>query len=494
METNVEKTPDVRSRPAQDPRARIDCSRLQSIAVDCSRPTSQAQPPLRLLLVLPDGRIHKLRVGPLHMSFREAPLTLTTLAALVPDDLSVSTRLADESVDSVPFEETFDLVGISCLTGTSRRAYQIADRFRRAGATVVLGGVHVSLRPDEARCHANSIVTGFAETVWPQLLRDFAAGRLQPVYEGGKGTVTGLPLPRRDLQRRFGYVMPNTVLATRGCRGGCEFCTVPAVPFGWQTRPVHEVIDDIRSLPGTRFAFSDVSLVEDRDYALELFAALTPLRKKWGGLCTTRVGNDDELLQAMADSGCSFLLIGFESVVPDALPGLRKAFNHVDAYKALMAKLHALGITVQGCFIFGTDNDQRDVFERTVQMVEELKIDIPRYAIFTPYPGTRAYHRLRQEGRLLHEDWQFYDTQHVVFEPANMSPEQLHTGFVEAYRQTYRLDSVLRRTLGAPQFPITFVGNLAYRLYIRRLQRTYAAQHLTGFGRDLVASPVTART
>jgi radical SAM superfamily enzyme YgiQ (UPF0313 family) len=426
---------------------------------------------MKLLLATADGRIHRLRYGRYATSFREAPLTLTTLAGLVPAELGATIRIADASVQPVPLDEPFDLVGISCITGTALGAYALADRFRRRGIPVVLGGVHVALCPDEAAQHADAIVIGFAEQAWPQLLRDFAAGRMAPVYRQEGSDLRGLPLPRRDLQRRFGYMMPNTVFATRGCKGICEFCAVPAVPFGWHMRPVGEVIEEVRRLPGRRFAFNDVNLIEDGEYARELFAALIPLRRQWGGLATTKIGQDPELLDLMVRSGCAYLLLGFESLASRALDNLGKAFNHPEEYRVVCQALHERGIVIQGCFIFGMDTDTRDVFSTTVAAVNELQIDIPRYAIFTPYPATRAYHRLKAENRLLHEHWPSYDTQHVVFRPQNMTPEELDAGFIRAWSETFSLRSIAHRISWRRQFPVACVGNLAYRLYVHRLRR-----------------------
>jgi radical SAM superfamily enzyme YgiQ (UPF0313 family) len=426
---------------------------------------------MKLLLATADGRIHRLRYGRYATSFREAPLTLTTLAALVPVELEATIRIADASVQPVPLDEPFDLVGISCITGTAFGAYALADHFRRRGIPVVLGGVHVALCPDEAAQHADAIVIGFAEQTWPQLLRDFAAGKMAKVYRQEGSDLRGLPLPRRDLQRRFGYMMPNTVFATRGCKGVCEFCAVPAVPFGWHMRPVGEVVEEVRRLPGRRFAFNDVNLVEDREYARELFSALIPLRKQWGGLATTRIARDPELLDLMVRSGCAYLLLGFESLANRALDDLGKAFNDPEDYPLVCRTLHERGIVIQGCFIFGMDTDTTDVFRATVAAVNDLQIDIPRYAIFTPFPATRAYQRLQAEKRLLHEHWPSYDTQHVVFQPQNMTPEELDAGFIRAWSETFTLASIAHRISRRRQLAVAALGNLAYRLYVRRLQR-----------------------
>ena len=420
---------------------------------------------MKLLLLMPDARIHRLKLGPFCMSFREAPLTMTTLAALTPTDVDAEITLIDESIQRVPKNKNFDLVAISCLTGTALRAYEWARHFRERGAVVVLGGIC----PEEAAQHADAIMTGFSEFTWPQMIRDFAAGALNPRYDGGRGDVTRLPSPRRDLQKRFAYAMPNTVCATRGCGCDCSFCSIPAADYGWQTRPIDHVIDEIRLLPARRFTFNDVNLLQDRDYALELLNALTPLHKKWGGLATVDTAEDPELLNALQKAGCQYLLCGFESLSSASLSSINKGFNQIGDYKKSMEAFHAHGISIQGCFIFGLDDDHHDIFEHTVEAVNELKVDIPRYAISTPYPGTKLFQRLEQEGRLLHKHWTHYDTQHVVFQPTHMSPKELDAGFRKAYAQTFRTNAIRARTISSPHPLITYIGNLAYRRYLKRL-------------------------
>jgi radical SAM superfamily enzyme YgiQ (UPF0313 family) len=350
---------------------------------------------LNIRLIMPDARIHKLKLGPLDLSFREAPLTLTTLAALVPESIKAKIRIVDMSVgQAVPYDRRYDLVGISLLTGTAPQGYAIADQFLKTGTTVVLGGVHVTLMPEEASRHSSAIVVGFAEQTWPLLLQDFAHNRLKKIYSAKQPELSGLPAARRDLQKNFGYMVPNTVFATRGCRGGCEFCSVPAAKFGWHKRPVGEVIDEIRQIRSRRIAFNDVHLTEDTDYAKELFSAMIPLRKKWGGLASTRVADDLELLMLMRKSGCRFLLIGFESSHDAALAYMQKGGSRIAMFRNVVQRLHDLEIIIQGCFIFGTDQDEKKVFRDTVDFVNELKIDIPRDAHYNPDPNTVHYRRL----------------------------------------------------------------------------------------------------
>ncbi len=424
---------------------------------------------MKLLLLMPDAKIHRMKFGGLCVSFREAPLTLTTLAALTPGDVKIT--LIDESIQRVPENECFDLVAISCLTGTSLRAYKWAAHFQNQKATVVLGGIHVSLCPEEAKQHADSIMTGFSESTWPEMIRDFSAGKLKPRYDGFRGDMSDLPQPRRDLQKRFGYAMPNAVAATRGCSFGCSFCSVPAADYGWQTRPVENVVDEISKIPARRFTFNDVNLLGDRNYALELLEAIRPLNKLWGGLAVVSTAADTEILEALQHAGCQYLLCGFESLSESSLNSIDKGFNKVEDYRSCMDAFHEYGISIQGCFIFGLDDDHKDIFDQTVDMVNELKVDIPRYAISTPYPKTELFKKMEKEGRLLHKHWTHYDTQHVVFQPQHMSPEELDKGFQHAYRQTFKLNAIKARTKSSPHPLITAVGNLAYRHYLKRLKR-----------------------
>lgn len=425
----------------------------------------------RLLIILPDGRIHKLKLGAFNKSFREAPLTATFLAALVPPDLGFDIDIADESIGQNPYKQQVDLVAISCLTGTCLRAYELADHYRTKNIPVVLGGVHVTLLPDEAAAHADAIVTGFAEKTWPQLLRDFVAGTMQKVYSDATDHYQGLPHPRRDLQKNSGYMVPNVVSATRGCMGTCDFCSVYAARFGWHKRPIAEVIDEIRQIPAKRIVFNDVSMGEDMDHFKELLRALAPLKKQWGGLVSTKVFNDPEIPALLQKSGCVYLLIGFESLNDYSLKRIKKGFNKFEEYKRIIDIMHRHRIVLMGCFIFGFDDDDKTIFEQTLDFVNDYKVDIPRYAIYTPYPKTDLFMRLKADDRLLHQHWRHYDTQHVVFRPQHMTPEELDAGFIWAYEKTFTLASSFKRTARSSlNFPITFGGNMAYNIYINRLK------------------------
>lgn len=427
---------------------------------------------MKLLLIMPDAHMHTLRVGPFVRSMREMPLSICTLAALTPPHPDIEIKLVDGSVDPIPLDYAADLVGISVITGCANSAYALADHYRQRQIPVVLGGVHVTILPGEALNHADAILIGRAEGVWPKLIEDFRAGRMERVYheEPISEMLLNVPSPRRDLHRRSGYMVPNAIQATRGCKKVCDFCTVPAVWPKYLRRPVADVIRDIRGTRGRFIAFNDVSIAEDPEYAKELFTAMIPLRKQWGGLATVDIVHDPELLVLMKASGCRYLLFGFESESQATLKTIRKGFNRSVDYAEVIRTMHELGISVQGCFVFGFDHDTKEVFQRTVERVNELKIDIPRYSLYTPYPGTELFRRLQGEERILSYNWDDYDTMHVVIQPQLMSPLELYDGFKWAYQETFKLGNIVSRMRGVnTNSLINFIGNLTYRTFVRRL-------------------------
>ena len=407
---------------------------------------------------------------------RYAPLTLTTLASLVPPDIAADIQLIDEGIDEiVPDAIDADLVGISAITGTAPRAYEIAGVLRRRGIPVVLGGVHPTLAPDEAMCHADAVAVGYAEESWPRLLRDFVAGRMAPRYDQDPNlSLAGLPFPRRDLFNGGMVNVAHTLEATRGCIYQCDFCVVPAAWGRPLQKPVADVVADIRQMRAKRVIFLDLNLIADVPYAKELFTALVPLNVQWGGLATTTIAWDDELLDLAARSGCRGLLIGFESLNQAALVETKKAFNMRRDYHEVVRKIRDRRIALMGCFVFGFDNDTLDSFDETVEFVMAARMDLPRYAIAVPFPGTGLYRRLKAEGRITTEDWSLYDGQHVVFEPRNMTAGQLLHHTRRAWTTTYSYRSILKRLGGSrTRLSMSIPANLGYRFYAYRLDTFY---------------------
>ena len=244
--------------------------------------------PMKIALLSPRGPLYRHKTGIFKKSLRYMPLTLPTLAALTPPELNAGLRLFDEGIEDIPMDLEADLIGISAITGSSARAYELADHFRRQGKCVVLGGVHPTLLPDEAARHADSVVVGYAEDSWPQLLHDFRDGKLQSRYRQQPGLLLGgRPLPRRDLLPDGNFTVGHTLEATRGCIHKCNFCVVPTAWGRPLQHPVGEVIQDIKNMRARRLIFMDLNLIADKEYAKELFRALIPLKVTWGGTKTT---------------------------------------------------------------------------------------------------------------------------------------------------------------------------------------------------------------
>jgi radical SAM superfamily enzyme YgiQ (UPF0313 family) len=432
---------------------------------------------LRIALLCPRGPLYRHRGGIWKKTMRYAPLTLTTLASLIPPEIPAEVTLLDEGVDEIDSTRIdADLIGITAITGTAPRAYELASEFRARGIPVVLGGVHPTLMPEEACRHAESVVVGYAEESWPQLLRDFVAGRMLRRYDQSPQLkLDNLPFPRRDLYKSGMVNVAETIEATRGCIFQCEFCVVPAA---WGSRPlqkpVGDVIADLRQMGARRAIFLDLNLIADFAYARELFAALIPLKLRWAGLVTTMIAWDEELLDLAARSGCRGLLIGFESLDQKALDESKKSFNMRKDYRLVVDRVHDRGIAIMGCFVFGFDSDTLETFDHTVDFVMESRMDLPRYAIAVPFPATALFRRLKAQSRILTEDWSLYDGQHVVFEPKNMSPGQLLQQTGRAWKKTYEYKSIARRVLGSgTRMLVSGAANLGYRFYANNLDKFY---------------------
>lgn len=429
---------------------------------------------MKIALLSPAGAMHRYN-GMFHKGLHYAPITLALLAALVPKEINAEVKIYDETADAIPLDLDADLVAITCITGTSSRCYKYADYFRSRGKTVILGGVHPSLMPEEAMTHADSVIVGLGEDNFPRAILDYQDGCLKKVYYQERCTdIAGRPLPRKDLLNKKKYISLNTVEAVRGCNHSCTFCAYPAA-FGQRvmTRPVSDVIAEIKSFRGKEVIFPDVNLIADVKYAKELFTAMIPLKKWWFGLTTTAIGHNDELLEIFRKSGCKGLLIGFESVNQETQKNIRKGQNRVHEYKDLMDKLHRKGIMVMGCFAFGSDEDKQDVFKRTVDLCIEAKIDLPRFSIITPFPGTEFYRELEQEGRIVERDYAMYDVEHCVYQPRHMTKEELEAGIAWAWKEVYSVKNIFKRldlTKIKTIKSVYMLLNIGYRKYAKEFE------------------------
>ncbi len=425
---------------------------------------------MKIALLSPAGAMHRY-TGSFKKAIHYAPLTMTSLASIIDDHVTAEIALYDETIEAIPLDIEADLIMITAITGTAPRSYRFADYYRSRGITVVLGGVHPTLLPEEAKAHADAVLIGFAELTVPRMIKDFLNRSLQHFYRADNQKSFRFAVPKRSLLAPGRYITNSSLEASRGCSNDCSFCAVNAL-YGqhFYRRDIDEIIADIASLNTKNILFVDVNLIADRNFALQLFKALIPLKKWWYGLTTADIVNDDELFKALVKSGCKGLLIGFEAVAKASLSAINKFRNKTVDYSEMMKKLHAAGIAVNGTFCFGTDGDDADVFERTVDMVEKLQIDLPRYSILTPFIGTPLYRQLAEQKRITDHNWAMYDVQHVVYQPKHMTQQQLMDGFVWAWRQTYSKKGIFRR-IARPNLllPLGIITNFAYRHYADRL-------------------------
>lgn len=371
------------------------------------------------------------------------PLNLALLAAHTPERYDL--KIVDEAIEDIDFNADADLVAITCMTPLAPRAYEISARFMARGTPVVMGGIHVSMSPDEAAGHADAIVIGEGEAVWPELLKDFDGGRMKKRYAASAPPdITDLPAPRRDLLKK-GYFV-QTMQTSRGCPYNCNFCSVTRFNGGrYRLRNIDGVIREAAGMKDKRFFIIDDNVIGPGANAFgrtfELFDRLKDVGKVWAGQTCLNIVEQEGLLKAASRSGARAFLIGFESIQPGALSDMNKSVNlrpNTKNFKEAVKKIHDNGIAIVGGFMFGTDHDTKDAFNRTVDFIMDARIDAVQLSIMTPLPGTVLYKQLQDEGRLLYtdypKDWERYNIFEPVFEPKNMTPDELYSGLLGAYK------------------------------------------------------------
>ncbi len=372
-------------------------------------------------------------------------LGLLILEALTPPGFEVT--IFDEANQKfVDFKEA-DLVGISVLTASARRAYEIADQYRQMGIPVVLGGVHVSALPEEAALHADSVVLGEADNIWPKLLKDFEAGKLEKRYQVEKyPSLQGLPQPRWELIDGPAYWPPQgnlySVQATRGCPNSCNFCNVTRM-FGrnFRTRPIPEVIKELESIPIPRITIIDDNILGHPGYAKELLTAMIPLEKRWVCQASLSKASEEDILKLLQASGCQYLHIGIETINPQNINFINKRINKTEEYRESIKRIHDHGIQIIGSFIIGLDFDDESVFEAILNFIQTNKIFLPIINILTPFPGTELFQKFQSENRILTHDWSRYNCKEVVFQPKSMTPEKLQSGHSMLLTETLKVFS-----------------------------------------------------
>ena len=382
------------------------------------------------------------------------PLGLATLAAYVPSHWEI--EICDEHVENLDWNDNPELVVIQVYITNAYRAYEIADHYRKKGAYVCLGGLHVTSLPEEAALHADTIFIGPGEDTWPQFLADWQTWYPKPVYRSHTRTLDGAPSPRRDLIKQHLYLVPNSLVVSRGCPHRCDFCYKEAFFKGgksFYTQKVDAVLSEINSLPGKHLYFLDDNLLGDPRFAQELFEGMLGMDRLWQAAGTVQAVRTPHLLEKAAAAGLRSLFIGFETLNRHNLQAQHKFQNlsgrtlqlppHA-VYEDAIKRLHNAGVMVNASFVFGMDQDDEDVFERTVEWAIRMGIETATFHILTPYPGTVLYQRLQAEGRITTQDWDLYDTRHTVFRPVNMSADTLEAGYWRAYRDFYRWGSIIK--------------------------------------------------
>ncbi|AHV96054.1 B12-binding domain-containing radical SAM protein [Paenibacillus sabinae] len=397
-------------------------------------------------------------------------ITMPYLAGFI-DESKYEIILVDEYRQRIPFRRTFDLVAITVNTPNAYHCYEVAEKFRAHGAKVVMGGPHVTLLPEEASQHCDSILIGEAEATWPAFLEDFYTGQERAVYRSeGIPVLKNLPLPRWDLLKR-NPLMKGAVFATRGCPYRCAYCNLKQIYHDrFRVRPIPEVIREISLMKSKFFVFWDDNFFADKAHAIELMESLKPLGKKWAAQVTLADCNDDELLERAREAGCLYLFVGLESFSPSALRGVNKGINRVHSYRDIIGKLHKHKIMIQAGIVFGFDEDTPATFRHTLEACEELGIDGVTVSLLTPLPRTPVYAGMKEERRLLNEDWSLYNGKtDVVFRPRNMTSEELLEGYLDFRRRFYSLPSFIRRMkVSRTHLFYNFIINLGYRLALKR--------------------------
>ena len=400
---------------------------------------------------------HALLINPFypkdrHASFAKHVLTpslaLTSIAAATPEAWQV--RCWDENLlqGPPPVSPFPQVVGITVHLTFARRAYELARWFRERGAIVVLGGMHVMACPEEAAAHADCLAVGEGVQTWPAILRDIDAGNLQRLYRGDYARPWHHdPPPRRDLLPRGSFLTTMSLNATRGCHNRCGFCylSTKGLRQPYMERDPHEIFEEIRQSRAPYAVFTDNNLGSDPKYLLRLCAALAPLRITWSAAVSLDATDHPGLVREMALSGCVSVFVGFETLSDANVIAAHKRSPAVEDYARRVEMLHAVGIQVNGSFVFGFDDDRPDVFARTIAWIEANRLECATFHILTPYPGTPLFRQMEAEGRLLHKNWDLYDTSHVVFRPRHLSPKQLFEGYAWCYRRLFSHRSIWRR-------------------------------------------------
>jgi len=424
---------------------------------------------MEILLIYPASQNykHSFMARSMGQKFIVKPLNLSILCALTPKEHEV--KIIDEKFQKINFDEKFDLVAITVSTFDAYRSYEIADEFRKKGIPVVLGGWHPTVLPEEARWHADAVVIGEAEEIWPKLLRDVEFSMLKSFYNNLKPVSANL-VPPIDHKGKQDNSFIGRIQATRGCNCNCEYCIVSNIKQRgiFRKRPVSEVVRELKQTPQRLLYFYDESLTLDVNYTKNLFKEIKGLKKKF--VCNGSadvLSKDDELLRLSKEAGCIEWAIGFESVSQETIDAIGKTTNKVEDYLCAVKKIKDYEMNTYGNFIFGFDTDTPNVFDRTINTISNWELDAADFHILLPFPGTRLFNRLDKGGRILTKNWSKYVLGNVVFKPMHMSPEELKDGVEKMYKEFYLTPKIFKRLCenikhGFCPFIITLMTNFPH--------------------------------
>src|SRR5271155_645039 len=396
---------------------------------------------------------------------------LLAVAACIPRD-QYEVVLTDENIETIDFDLRADLVGISAMTSYVNRGYEIAGQFREKGIPVVMGGVHPSFMPQEALQHCDAVVIGEVELVIAKLLDDLKQGSMRGTYKSDTlHSMVGMPMPRYDLLKKNRYVNRTFVQTSRGCHQGCTFCAEPLMNgLKFRYRPVNEVINEMENCGSRIVSINDADFFGTPDRPKEVMRALKGRGIQWQAGVTSKLAQDDRMLELAAESGCTLLSIGFESISRTTLTSVHKHVNRPETFAALVEKVHSYGIMVFGLFMFGFDGDDTSVFDNTVRFNRDANYDAVAYSVLTPYPGTLTWYEMKKDNRIVSFDWTRYDQAQVVYRPAQMSGDELRRGQAGAYDNFYSVPSI------AGRFPLRGKRHRTqwaiYNAFMRRASQT----------------------
>jgi radical SAM superfamily enzyme YgiQ (UPF0313 family) len=428
--------------------------------------------PTRIIHLI-NPKTDSLTTRPLYMNRAlYSPLAgLLAVAASIPRD-QYEVVLTDENIETIDFDLKADLVGISAMTSYVNRGYEIADKFRAKGMPVVMGGVHPSFMPQEALKHCDAVVVGEVELVINKLLDDLKHGSMRGAYKSDTlHSMVGVQMPRYDLLKKNRYVNCTFVQTSRGCHQGCTFCAEPLMNgLKFRYRPVDEVIHEMENCGSRVISINDADFFGTPDRPKEVMRALKGRGLQWQAGVTSKLAQDDRMLELAAESGCTLLSIGFESISRSTLKSVHKHVNRPETFASLVEKVHSYGIMVFGLFMFGFDGDDKSVFEETARFNRDANYDACAYSVLTPYPGTLTWYEMKKANRVVSFDWEKYDQSHVVYRPAQMAGDDLRLGQAQAYRNFYSPRSIASRfPIGGRRHRLQW---LIYNLFMRRGSRT----------------------